>query len=82
MLQKLKKTDDEDIIPYLKRIEENLAVIIDLLNISITYPKPKFGLKPIFIWSLPSNGLLMMCIKVMSTPPFIKSVPYGITYFL
>ena len=31
-LQKLKKTDDEDILPYLKRIEENQAIIIDLLK--------------------------------------------------
>jgi len=31
-LQKLKKTDDEGILPYLKRIEENQAVIIDLLK--------------------------------------------------
>ena len=31
-LQKLKKTDDEGILPYLKRIEENQAVIINLLK--------------------------------------------------
>jgi len=31
-LQKLKKTDEEGILPYLKRIEENQAVIINLLK--------------------------------------------------
>jgi len=31
-LQKLKKTDDSGILPYLKRIEENQAVIINLLK--------------------------------------------------
>ena len=31
-LQKLKKTDDEGILPYLKRIEENQSVIINLLK--------------------------------------------------
>ena len=31
-LQKLKKTDDEGILPYLKRIEENQAVIIHYLK--------------------------------------------------